>query len=380
LEHLFLIRAVDNLGKQDPSPDTLRFEAFTSANPNVWYVDSLFVVENPRVGTLIGMDPGDTVDVFSSVTFVWSGNDPDGDPGVVAWESKFDQELTWRSHGSRLDTTRIETNIQPGPHTMSVRAIDDAGAKSTQSARFPFTCNFDPVSQITRTSVRGTLPRPWLHPDSILVSVLDDGMGGIQDTMPLGCTMEMCWTATDVDGPIAAYQWKIDQLGGQTSGTCVNTSGLADSTLDDSSLDNTLGVVLTVKGIDIYDNVETRPETLRVHVNFRPTVKLTTLDGVPIPEPGIGDTTTVTVAVGPHRFEFDGGDRDGDPNLLRYRWQFSFDPSASGPTDTLSGYLDQEFDPTHVRPAPHVLWIEAQDSGGPSRPSYRDVVKIQVVP
>ena len=35
MEHLFLIRAVDNLGKQDPTPDTLRFEAFTAAPPTV---------------------------------------------------------------------------------------------------------------------------------------------------------------------------------------------------------------------------------------------------------------------------------------------------------------------------------------------------------
>lgn len=377
-EHLFLIRAVDNLGKQDASPDTARFESFTSANPVVRFVNDEICVTTQEGVTTCGLDKGDTVRVFSDIKFVWTGSDADGE--VVGWESKFDQELAWRVH-ARGDTTRTVQGCNPGPHTMSVRAIDDAGAKSTSPDRFRVQCNFDPKTTIDATRFRGSLVRTWKNPVDTLVSVLSDGMGGGQDTMPLGCTVSMCWTSTDVDGPVTEYEWKIDVLDGRIpdSGmpqTCLDT---APNRLTTSSLDNSPGFVVSVKGIDVYGAIENRPDTTRIHVNFRPEVRILAVDGVQVDTTAV-DTVTVTSG-GNHNFLLWANDKDGDPALLKYRWLFSFDPPFTQPTELPNRTITQEFDPsTETQTTPRTLIVEAQDAGGASRPSFRDTLAIFVVP
>ena len=115
-QHLFLIRSVDNQGKQDATPDTLRFEAFTTCPPTVQFMTSKIAYSNVD-GTFHGLARGDTVLVNSMVTFVWSGTDCDGE--VVRWESVFGAEQP--VHHARADTSRTVGPLTSGklvPRTM----------------------------------------------------------------------------------------------------------------------------------------------------------------------------------------------------------------------------------------------------------------------
>jgi hypothetical protein len=127
-QHLFLIRAVDNQGKQDATPDTLRFEAFPLP-AQVQFVTSKISYSNAE-GSFQGLARGDTVLVNSMVTFVWTGTDCDGE--ISRWESVFGAEQP--VHHARGDTTRTIGPLTSGKHDFIVRAIDDAGAVSTSGA------------------------------------------------------------------------------------------------------------------------------------------------------------------------------------------------------------------------------------------------------
>jgi hypothetical protein len=281
---------------------------------------------------------------------------------------------------------------------MSVQAIDDAGAKSTSPTRFTFRCDFDPVTEIDLSSVRAFLPPQgsWL-PETLKVDYLTDGM--IRDTMPLGSFITMSWRSTDQDGPVTRYQWQMGEFGAQTPSSIVqdpafppaasvDTSVVAGP-FNQSTLDNTLGMAVRVKGIDFFNIVEGRPDTLRLHVNFRPEVHF--VCGNPPPGFECGDPTFAcdepeTAYSGSlHRFPFCGDDRDSNPDSLRYRWQFSFEPTAHAESSFASTarWIPQEFDSTMINAGelePHTLWIEALDRSGRSRPSRRDTLEVWVLP
>ncbi len=365
LEHLFLIRAVDNLGKQDPSPDTLRFESFTSATPVVEYITPEITVVNDA-GTFTGLEKGDTVLVNSDVTFVWSGSDEDGE--VVGWESIFGSEAPVRHE--RNDTTRTITNLISSPHEFVVRAIDDAGAVSDEGGFFEFTANFDPRTEI-QSPIQSRTRRPWLSgADTVLV--LNHAPG---DTIPLNATVQWCWDSTDPDGPIVDYLWNwIGQpgLSGVTTNTCID---LIDEPFDSAGvvvirprpLSRTfLGapVNLEVRGRDVYARAEGRPQRLQFFVNYPPTVDLFEQPNVP--------------ANTPVEFLFSGDDIDGNPQQLRYRWQFDNELSSPlvefGPGETLK--IDAFFNESGL----HTLRLWAQDAGGTESESEPDEIQFQVLP
>ncbi|MBZ0269670.1 hypothetical protein K8I85_16080 [bacterium] len=346
-EHLFLIRAVDNLGKQDASPDTLRFESFTRATPRVEYIFDQICATSSQ-GTECGHAPGDTVLVNSSITFVWTGSDEDGE--VVRWESAFGSEEPVQH--ARDDTTRTISNISSGQYQFLVTAIDDAGAISTVGGSFEFACNFDPVT--TMTSFVSTLPRPWV-PDT-LVTVHAFG-GGAIDTIPYGATVKVCWTDFDPDGPIVRTLWRIHNISGATMNKCVDTfnepwidnSGQTVTTPRPLDFSAQVPIVVTLRGEDIYANVEGLPEEHNFVVNYPPTVTLQNPGNVPS---GV-----------PIEFAFQGFDRDGNPALLRYRWSFDGAP-LSALTQFAPGdlFIDAFFQPNET--GSHTLELRAQDAGG----------------
>lgn len=363
LEHLFLIRAVDNLGKQDPTPDTLRFESYTTANPVVDPNSIRISARSPTLGEIDGLSSGDTVEVFSDITVCWDGYDEDG--FVVGWESKFDNETSWRFHEVD-DRCRTETRLRPGQHIMSLRAIDDAGAKSTDIRRVRIQSNFDPVTVLDINSVTAILPRPWMG------DTLQIGPGVAElDTLPLGATVSLCWSSSDLDGPVVRYQWNLAGIIGQTTATCVNT----DTTgIDPTSgevrpqplprSDNGSGLPFLVKGIDIYDNVEQRPDTLLLHVNHRPTVSFS--------GPPVQDVVTGVLA----SFPFTGDDLDSDPDLLHYQYLFSFQGTSRRDFDGDSLAITYQFGPSEI--GVHTLKIWAQDQSGTVRESLPDEITIRV--
>jgi hypothetical protein len=359
-EHLFLIRAVDNLGKQDATPDTLRFESFTRATPRVNYMSDLICVTSSQ-GTTCGLSPGDTVLVNSSITFVWTGSDEDGE--VVRWESSFGSEQPVQH--ARNDTTRTVSNITSGQHQFLVTAVDDAGAISTVGGSFEFTCNFDPVT--TLTSFVSTLPRPWV-PDTLVTTHF---FGAGIDTIPYGSTIRMCWDDYDPDGPIVRTLWRIHTLSGATVNKCVDTfsepwvnnSGQTVTTPRLATFCSQVPIQVTLRGVDVYANTEGRPHVYNFFVNFPPTVSL--------PNPG-----NVPSGV-PVQFAFTGADRDGNPNDLLYRWAFD-DDALSSPTHFDPGdlFIDAFFQPTET--GTHRLGILVRDQCGVDSESDRVEIQFNV--
>lgn len=369
-EHLFLIRAVDNLGKQDPSPDTLRFESFTATSPTCRFVNEKMLV-NGQPYPFTGLD---TVLVFSSVTFVWTGSDDDGE--VVGWESKFDTEPEFRFH-DRNDTTRTESNLVAGQHTMFVRAVDDAGARSTTLARFSIRSNFDPRTTIDRNSITASLARPWLdangtNGDSTLVVTFteSDFLDVIPDTLPSQSRLSFCWNSTDVDGPIIDYFWAFAGQGERIAHptVCVTTLPLL------STDGTTSGIALSVRGRDTYGQTEGNPDRVDLMINFAP--------GVEFANPFPGD-----VPVGPpFRFDFSAFDKDSNPDSLLFQWRFAtpvngqFGGPFTTPVDLdLPYFVEEAFTISDIGPKVLELIATEANGGSPFR-SYPDTVFFTVVP
>lgn len=361
-EHLFLIRAVDNLGKQDATPDTIRFEAFTTASPAVSFVRSKMLVN----GLPFPFTGRDTVEVFSDVTFVWTGTDADGE--VVAWESKFDTDPDYVRH-ARNDTTRTLTDLTAGAHTMLLRAIDDAGAKSTTIARFSIQSNFDPKTIIDRASIRAVLETPWTTGytppyDTLVVNFTDDGQ---PDTLPSRGTLSFCWNTTDRDGPVIDWFWSYAGQGERVVTTCATTLPLL---VTDGSTD---GIPLTVRGRDTWGQAEGAPERIFMLINRAPEV--TFFDQLP------GD-----IPIGPpHRFDFSRKDTDNDPDSLFYQWRFAPGIVPTGPfsnpieIDAGALYIEEAF--TNSEIGSRVLELLAFEiTGGSPTRSIPDTVFFNVVP
>jgi hypothetical protein len=379
-EHLFLIRAVDNLGKQDATPDTVRFESYTVCAPIVHSVTAS--AESPTLGHIEGLASGDTVEVFSDATVCWDGSDCDG--FVVGWETRVDNEVTWRFH-EVTDRCRTVTGLTNGQHVFNIRAIDDAGATSTETFRFLVKANFDPITEIDLTNFVAVRERPWLPPgnDLVIGPVVAEA-----DTLPLGATIRATWSSTDVDGPIISFDYSFggtdiigttDTLSTQGlrafGGVDTDTTGFDDATQMTApeflaSTDrNPVGLEFSVKGRDVYLNVELRPRLYFFHVNFQPTVFFD------LPS----DTVTVVANSAPVQFPFVGADKDSDPSLLRYRWQFSFEPISTQPVDLPENalYVPAAFGPS--REGVHSLQLWVQDESGTQRESAPDLLVVRIV-
>jgi hypothetical protein len=368
MEHLFLIRAVDNLGKQDATPDTIRFEAFTTAGPRVQYVNGACCASN-AAGTTCGLASGDTVLVNSVVKFVWTGSDADGE--VVAWETVFGQQQAVR-HGL-TETTRTVGPLTSGRHDFLVRAIDDAGAVSTSGGLFTLYANFDPVCRIDPTSIRSALDITWLDSDPDVDSVhvtLHDPAG--TDTIPYGASVRFCWECEDRDGPIVFHNWIAGFIAGATEDVCVDTDTLCAFDPDSGFVvcrSRVLGpegrtVSLQVKGRDIYGRVPARAPVVSFELNFAPTVAID-----PVPGPIQQGT--------PVRFTFSGNDFDSDPADLRYRWWFDAE-IPPGSFEAFTGQPQTEF--RLFAAGIHTLFVQSVDQSGLDRGSDVASQSFAVIP
>jgi hypothetical protein len=374
-EHIFLIRAVDDLGKQDATPDTVRFESYTICPPTVHSVTA--TADSPTLGHIEGLASGDTVEVFSDITVCWDGSDCDG--FIVGWETRVDAEVTWRFHEVE-DRCRSVTGLTNGLHTVSIRAIDDAGATSTEVFRFRVKANFDPKTEID--FLQATLDRPWNNPPDVF-TVTQPAEG---DTLPYGATIQASWTSEDIDGPIVSFDYSfggVDIIGNtdtlstqgllafggvdtDTTGTNPGTGNPEPEVLQ--STDRTaLGLDFTVKGRDVYLNVELKPQPYYYHVNFQPTVFFD--------HPS--DTVYAASNGVPVNVLYVGQDVDSDPNLLDYRWQldggqvtFVEDPMPAEQFITLT------FGQSQI--GLHFLRIWTQDQSGSQRESPPAVIPVVV--
>lgn len=370
--HLFLLRAVDNLGKEDPSPDSLRFEAFTRAAPVVIYDTANIQVTN-SAGTTLGLDFGDTTLVNSTITFRWGGSDADGE--IVRWETILDAEAP-REHALD-DTVRTVGPLSSGRHDFLVRAFDDAGAVSRSGGLFPVVSNFDARCVIDSTAIVSRLNITWLDSDpdvdSVLVTLHDLSQPDVQDTIPFGATVSFCWECEDVDGPVVSYNWDVGGfIQGITTELCANTdsictfnpdSGFVVCRSDPYDFPGTF-VTLGVKGRDVYGRVPAKAPTVTLQLNYAPSV---TIDPPTAPIP----------ANTPVRFTFQGTDRDSDPADLAYRWWFD----GQIPPGTFLPFLGQpQTDFELFAQGAHILRVQAVDQSNLDRPSAVAQLLFDVTP
>ncbi len=133
--HTFSVKAVDNEGAEDPTPETVTFTAFT------------FVPETSFL--TVGGGPSGVTGPM--VNFSWQGTDRDGviaayQYHLLKWDS--DQHVwiqvlpdplegEWVTVGPNVTT--FSAGPLDGTHRFEVRAIDDAGAADQTPARREFT-------------------------------------------------------------------------------------------------------------------------------------------------------------------------------------------------------------------------------------------------
>ncbi|MCA9750875.1 MAG: hypothetical protein KC591_01675 [Gemmatimonadetes bacterium] len=371
-EHLFLIRAVDNEGKQDASPDTARFESFTVAPPTVAY-DTTKIAYTNADGSFVGLSSRDTVLVNSTVTLFWTGSDADGE--VVGWESIFRNQLI---EHDRNDTTRTIGPLASGEHELTVRAVDDAGAKSTSGGLFVVVSNFDPKTTIDPASIRSRVVRPWLTGPDTLLEIQHFPPGGpVQDTIPFGASLAFDWDSEDRDGPVVSYTWSLGFLSGETMGEHINTDSLVvcefqgdDLVCDTVSvpleMDQRARNPLVVRGKDIYNRSEGNPIPVNLFYNLPPTVV-------------IADSVN-SFPAGTIRVWFQGDDRDSDPRNLQYSYRLD-DNSEVGPfelDEPESSFVQFQISPAEF--GAHRLIVRAFDQSLSDRPSVPDTLDFSVSP
>ncbi len=126
--HSFSVKAVDNEGAEDPSPENISFTAFT-------LVPDTHILRGPSGVT------------GPMVTFEWSGTDRDGVIASYAyrlfrWETSVPGWIEVANQDS-LGAEHTVANFGPlaGLHKFEVCATDDAGASDQSPAVREFTCN-----------------------------------------------------------------------------------------------------------------------------------------------------------------------------------------------------------------------------------------------
>jgi hypothetical protein len=361
LEHLFLIRAVDNLGKRDPSPDTLRFESFTRANPEVRFVpDKVLVNGQPTT-----LRSGDTVAVFSDVKFVWTGEDEDGE--VAGWESLFDTQIEPTAH-ERSDTTRTETRLDSDTHSLQVSAIDDAGARSTSPAVFSVHANLGTITTFDPDKFVAKLYRPWAGDTLVTRPVASDF--AIVDTIPSLAVVQAAWSSRDPDTQVIRYNWVFGEAQGQTFDPDTSASTLSDTENPNVGLWNPR-MRFFIRATDEFFQVERPRDTLFIPVGFQPRFDFENEDEGVIP------INT------PHRFAFTARDRDSDSTEMRFEAQFlELDrDSTFGPVPADSMFLEWTFlSGDTTEPGVKRLRMRGLDNTGLRYPSRWDTVEFRLGP
>jgi hypothetical protein len=135
--HTFQVKAVDNEGAEDMTPESVSFTAFT------------FVPET----SFLSVGGGPTGTTGPMVTFRWQGTDQDGvivgydyrlsvwDSNESIWVQVLPDPLAGDWFHVDADVTTASFGPLAGRHLFEVRAADDAGASDQTPAHREFVCN-----------------------------------------------------------------------------------------------------------------------------------------------------------------------------------------------------------------------------------------------
>jgi hypothetical protein len=188
--HTFFIRAVDNLGKQDPALTIFNRRSFSAGteSPSITFTGSLV----PRTDGMI-----DTLCDHTPFVIRWFGRDPDG----VVTRYRFNvgsiqSMLSPDSFAYFNDPSQpTSTTLVSGLYTMTVTAVDNANSVGRSSIQF--VVNRDPETGFLPLGAPiGHFIQPFFHGQ--LVNIVGTFAPG--DTVPYRSTVWWEWDGGDWDG------------------------------------------------------------------------------------------------------------------------------------------------------------------------------------
>lgn len=320
--HTFYIRAVDNLGKPDPSLTIFNrrpFKAQTVA-PVVTFTGA---IPNPNYPAVI-----DTVCEGTPFSVSWQGRDPDGvvtryrfDVGAYHSPLTTDSSVTFNDPG-----TPGSINLASGIYTMSVTAIDNANAVGTGTTQF--VVNHDPETVILSEGnglPTGHYIQHYLGGQEVNI----EGTFSPDETVPYRSTVWFTWDGEDSHNGCEANCINgfsivlnpggrnenlpyivgfTDSIGTDPSGNTVHFKtnnpavlsqyGFNQFILD--SLDAGIDMLIRVAARDCSNRADGSPATFRFNCNYYPTLESVT----------VADTT----------FDFDGNGPDPIEPAQIIRW------------------------------------------------------------
>ena len=189
--HTFYVRAVDNEGKLDPVSARVRFDAWTV----VPEITSLYRRYGPFDPDTLYNDPDterDTVLMFTPVSFIWSGWDPDGLGAPIQYSYRIDSN-PFEPYGDDTLATYPSPppdslpTVSSGTHFFYVKARDETGAENFPE-NYKFVMNFEPDSEIIEpfedsgtltVSDRDTIWFRWSARDKERVTTPEDTIVGL---------------------------------------------------------------------------------------------------------------------------------------------------------------------------------------------------------
>lgn len=321
--HSLYVIAIDNEGKEDPTPALTNFVAIDYELP---WID-VFISDNINTEPRVPAAKGDTLPAYNlanpsepiSIILGWQGDDPDGD--VNEWRFRLDssaersREPVWDEclvpyEGCMTDpcscyvgaeTLTYDPNdpansdVWIGFHEFRISAIDDANARSPQEIA-SFVINYDPETMIDSVwsfrSTRDYNGNPYSEPlDTILIYAREwdenpdsaakyaDGRMGYHFGQLI-----MKFHGWDKDGPIdgtppSEFKWSI-------KGTLLksdwvsNPCGTEDtigyfcdmSEVGPPFLDSDRPFTLIVSSRDDHQKADGSPAQLPFEVNFTPEI------------------------------------------------------------------------------------------------------------
>lgn len=304
--HSLYVVAIDNEGKEDPTPALTNFTAVDYALPviTIKIADNLNPI--PRIPGPMGdtlpavnlLNPGDPIEIRMS----WEGYDPDGE--IVEWRYKLDsaQEVPLPQDSSSISflydpSDPARSDVWLGFHEFKLVGVDDANARSDREiARFVI--NYDPDTVIDsiwsfRERTNATDARPSRGPrlPEILIFAREwredpDSAAKYADAR-LGYhfgQLRMKFHGKDKDGPIGgappdSFKWSVqgtnlrgeadaDSVCGQSGEIVFYCTGSGKS----PRLDSDRPYTLTFAAVDDHAKQDGSPDTVKFNVNFPPEI------------------------------------------------------------------------------------------------------------
>jgi hypothetical protein len=304
--HSLYVVAIDNEGKEDPSPALTNFTAIDYDLPVITIrlydtINPIPRIPGPKGDTLPAynlLDPGAPIDI----RLEWEGYDPDGQ--IMEWRYKLDSavEVPLPPDSTGLTLTYVDQNpgasdVALGFHEFRLVAIDDANARS-ERATARFVINYDPNTVIDsvwsfreRTNATDVNPSPGPRLPEILIFAKewrDDPdsaakYAGNRVGYQFG-RLRMKVHGTDKDGPLSgappdSFKWSIQgiNLSGEVAPDSVcggdgETVYYCTQLPKSPRLDSDRPYTLIFSAVDDRNTQDGSPDTIKFDVNFVPEI------------------------------------------------------------------------------------------------------------